>query len=81
MRKFQLLFFVLFGSGIINAQSIKGKLADPSDNKPLIGATLTLTSIKDSLSINKAVSDSKGDFLFQGHFFGFIFSESKFYRV
>lgn len=66
MRKIRLLFLSLFVSVIANAQSIKGKLADPSDNKPLIGATLILTSVKDSLSINKAVSDDKGDFQFQG---------------
>ncbi len=66
MRKIRLLFLVLFVSVIANAQSIKGKLADPSDNKPLVGATLTLTSVKDSLSINKAVSDNKGAFQFQG---------------
>jgi hypothetical protein len=66
MRKFRLLLLVLFVATVSNAQSIKGKLADPADNKPLAGATLTLTSVKDSLSINKAVSDDKGAFQFQG---------------
>lgn len=78
MRKIQLLFLVLLISGIINAQSIKGKLADPADNKPLVGATLTLTSVKDSLSINKAVSDNKGTFLFQGISFDSFFLKISF---
>ncbi|HKO81781.1 MAG TPA: outer membrane beta-barrel protein [Chitinophagaceae bacterium] len=78
MRKIQLLFLVLFISGIINAQSIKGKLADPTDNKPLMGATLTLTSVKDSLSINKTVSDNKGAFQFQGLSFDSFFLKVSF---
>ena len=78
MRKIQLSFLVLFISGIINAQSIKGKLADPTDNKPLMGATLTLTSVKDSLSINKTVSDNKGAFQFQGLSFDSFFLKVSF---
>ena len=48
MKTIQFLFFVLFVSSIAKAQTIKGKLAYPADNKPLAGASLTLTSIKDS---------------------------------
>ncbi|RYZ15575.1 MAG: hypothetical protein EOP49_52875, partial [Sphingobacteriales bacterium] len=48
------------------AQSIKGKLADPADNKPLQGATLALTPLKDSLAVKQAVSDSSGQFIFNG---------------
>ena len=66
MVKIRLLILALFISVLSNSQTIKGKLADPADNKPLAGATLTLTSLKDSLSTNKAVSDSKGVFQFQG---------------
>lgn len=66
MRRIQFLLFLLLVSGIANAQSIKGKLSDPADNKPLAGATLALTSVKDSLSIHKTVSDNTGAFRFQG---------------
>jgi len=38
MKRIQFLFFVLFVSAIAKAQTIKGKLADPAENKPLAGA-------------------------------------------
>ena len=66
MKGIQFLLFVLFVSGIAKAQSIKGKLSDPADNKPLAGATLTLTALNDSSSIRQAVSDNTGTFQFQG---------------
>ena len=47
------------------AQSLKGKLADPVDNKPLAGATLKLTGLKDSTLKHNTISDSKGDFEFK----------------
>lgn len=64
--KFLFFIFVVFISGVVKAQSITGKLTDPADNKPLGGATLTLSSVKDSLSAQNTVSDSKGAFRFQG---------------
>ncbi|HTD93621.1 MAG TPA: outer membrane beta-barrel protein [Chitinophagaceae bacterium] len=50
----------------VNSQSIRGKLLDLSDNRPLSGATLTLTSIKDSTKFYNSVSDTSGVFRFQG---------------
>src|SRR5690349_18441886 len=58
------LFFLSLISMTAGAQSIKGKLADPADNKPLQGATLALTPLKDSLTVRQAVSDSTGNFVF-----------------
>ena len=49
----------------VQAQSIKGKLIDPADSKPLAGATLKLTKLKDSTIQFNIVSDSKGLFEFK----------------
>lgn len=55
----------MIGWGIIvHSQSIKGKLLDLVDNKPLAGATLTLTSLKDSTTKRNSVADSAGIFRF-----------------
>jgi uncharacterized membrane protein YgcG len=64
MMKFRFLLFLLFTCGIVQAQSVKGRLLDLVDNKPLPGATLQLRSVKDSTNRFNGVSDSKGDFLF-----------------
>ncbi len=66
MKQIRLLLIVLGLSATTHSQSIKGKLTDPSDNKPLVGATLTLTAVKDTMSVKKAVSDRSGSFRFQG---------------
>jgi hypothetical protein len=60
---FLLLFLAI--AAITNAQSLKGILVDATDNKPLAGATLKLTSLKDETSVFQAVSDSKGAFEFR----------------
>jgi hypothetical protein len=66
MRRFKLLIFLLVVSAITaQAQSLKGKLLDPADNKPLAGATLKLTGLKDSTLKFNTVSDSKGFFEFK----------------
>src|SRR6266487_137842 len=49
----------------INSQSIKGKLLDLVDNRPLRGATLSLTSLKDSSQKFNTISDSSGKFEFK----------------
>lgn len=49
----------------VHSQSIRGKLLDLVDNKPLAGATLTLTSLKDSSNFYNSVADSGGIFRFQ----------------
>jgi hypothetical protein len=49
----------------INAQTIKGRLLDLVDNKPLRGATLSVTSLKDSTQKFNTISDSSGKFEFE----------------
>ena len=66
MKQIRLLFIVLGLSASAHSQSIKGKLLDLVDNKPLAGATLTLTPVKDSSRVQKTVSSSTGVFAFQG---------------
>jgi len=58
------LLFVLFSAMVAHSQSIKGKLVDLVDNKPLAGATLQLRLIKDSTQNFNGVTDSKGQFEF-----------------
>jgi len=66
MKHFRLLFLVLLISALsAHSQSIKGKLVDLVDSKPLQSATLTLSSFKDSSRIYNAISDSTGVFRFQ----------------
>jgi hypothetical protein len=60
---FLLAFFVTIATA--NSQTIKGILVDATDNKPLAGATLKLTGLKDETSVFQAVSDSKGAFEFR----------------
>lgn len=64
MRRIQLLLVGVILSGIVQAQSVKGKLLDLVDNKPLAGATVQLRSIKDSTTRFGALSDSSGQFRF-----------------
>lgn len=60
------LLLIISGTFITSySQTIKGKAVDPIDNKPLAGATLTLTSVKDSMNRYSAVADSSGTFRFQ----------------
>ncbi|HEY6504716.1 MAG TPA: outer membrane beta-barrel protein [Chitinophagaceae bacterium] len=67
MNRLRLLFLFLLGSVVtVHSQSVKGKLLDLVDNKPLPGATLQLSSVKDSTFLFNAVSDSKGEFEFTG---------------
>lgn len=67
MKKIILLAFIWTGLAIAaHSQSIKGKLLDLVDNKPLAGATLTLTSLKDSTIKRNSLADSSGIFQFQG---------------
>ncbi len=65
MKPILLFTFALLGSVLtVHSQSIKGKLVDLVDSKPLAGATLTLSSLKDSTVARNGVSDSTGSFLF-----------------
>lgn len=66
MKRIRFFLFVFMTFSVAaQAQSIKGKLADAADSKPLAGATLTLSLIKDSTVKFEAVSDSKGVFEFK----------------
>ncbi|HYM95597.1 MAG TPA: outer membrane beta-barrel protein [Chitinophagaceae bacterium] len=60
-----LLLFLMVSAITVQAQSLKGKLVDLVDNKPLAGATLKLTGLKDSTLKFNVVSDSKGFFEFK----------------
>src|SRR5690348_748380 len=67
MKQLALLFLLSIGFfATANSQSIKGKLLDLVDNKPLGGATVSLVPVKDSTKINNVVADDKGVFLFSG---------------
>ena len=59
------LLFVLLSAMAAHAQSIKGKLVDLVDNKPLAGASLQLRLVKDSTQNFNGVTDSKGQFEFK----------------
>ena len=60
-----LLTWMVIGFGLIaHSQSIKGKIVDLVDSKPLSGATLTLVSTKDSSDSRFSISDSLGRFQF-----------------
>lgn len=66
MKKIRFVFFyLLILSGAVQAQSIKGKLVDSADNKPLAGATLTLLKVKDTTVSFQTVADTKGSFEFK----------------
>jgi len=67
MRKIRLsLLAVLLSALTAQSQTIKGKLVDLVDNKPLAGATLQLRLVKDTTQIRKGITDSKGQFEFTG---------------
>ena len=65
MKHFRLFLGFLIVSVTAHSQSIKGKLADPADNRPLAGATITLSSVKDSTSFRNTISDNTGVFKFE----------------
>lgn len=56
---------ILLLSAGAKAQSVKGKLLDLVDNKPLAGATLNLISLKDSTQKFNTLSDNTGSFEFK----------------
>lgn len=66
MMRFTFLALSLIISGLVHSQSVKGKLTDAADQKPLAGATLSLTDVKDSASVKNTVSDKDGAFRFTG---------------
>ena len=67
MRRIKALIAILLIISMgANAQSVKGRLLDLNENRPLRGATLTLTSLKDSSQRFNTISDSTGHFEFVG---------------
>ena len=62
--KLLVAILLLFSIGI-NAQSLKGRLLDPSNNRPLRRASVNLTSLKDSTQKFNIISDSSGRFEFK----------------
>lgn len=56
--------FVLGSIATAQSQTVKGKLLDLVDNKPLAGATLQLVSVRDSTTFFNTLSDAKGEFQF-----------------
>jgi len=60
-----LIVTLILLSGTANAQSIKGKLFDLNDNKPLAGATVTLSKLKDSTQFVTTISKNNGEFEFK----------------
>lgn len=65
MRKFYTLAILIFYfTSIAQSQILQGRLADLIDNKPLPGATLKLTPLKDSNSHFDIISGDKGFFRF-----------------
>ncbi|HEX7845849.1 MAG TPA: outer membrane beta-barrel protein [Chitinophagaceae bacterium] len=66
MRRIFVVLFLTGFAGVIQAQSVKGKLVDGTDAKPLSGATVELKLVKDSTQKRSVVTDSKGAFQFNG---------------
>lgn len=66
MKRILLVLVILSSAVVVHSQSIKGKLADPSNNRPLTGATVSLTRVKDSIATQNTITDSLGIFEFGG---------------
>ena len=62
--KLLVAILLLFSIGI-NAQSLKGRLLDLTNNRPLRRASVNLTSLKDSTQKFNTISDSSGRFEFK----------------
>ncbi|MEO6541658.1 MAG: carboxypeptidase regulatory-like domain-containing protein, partial [Ferruginibacter sp.] len=62
----KVLAVLIFSLACISARSqdirLKGKLTDKTDNSPIAGATIKLTSQRDSTKIRQVTSDQSGNF-------------------
>jgi hypothetical protein len=62
------LLVLVFSLGAVIAKSqnisLKGKVADKTDNSPVIGATVKLVSVRDSAQVKLVVTDKTGNFVF-----------------
>ncbi|RYY56023.1 MAG: TonB-dependent receptor [Chitinophagaceae bacterium] len=67
MKQLSLLVVAIIAiSFSAESQSIKGKLLDLEENRPLAGARLKLQPLRDSSNSREVVADSNGVFIFQG---------------
>ena len=70
MRLRSVLLVLFFSLGAIAAKSqnisLKGKVADKTDNSPIVGATVQLVSQRDSSQSKLVVTDKSGNFVFNG---------------
>jgi len=68
MRLRSVLLVLVFSLAAIIAKSqnisLRGKLTDKGDNSPISGATISLSSLKDSTQIKQVVTSNSGDFAF-----------------
>jgi uncharacterized membrane protein YgcG len=66
MRLRKVLAVLIFSLACISAKSqdirLKGKLTDKNDNSPIVGATIKLTSQRDSTRIRQVTTDQSGNF-------------------
>src|SRR5215467_10476420 len=58
------IIFTILNIGV-NAQTLKGKLLDATSNRPLRGASVSLTQLKDSTVKFNIASDNTGGFEFK----------------
>jgi hypothetical protein len=67
MKKTRLIAIMILGlTSVAHSQTLKGRAVDLVDGKPLSGASVTLTSIKDSLRKFNSLADPNGAFQFTG---------------
>ena len=59
-----LLATILTAAGYTQTVTLKGKVADAGDKTAIAGATVKLTSQKDSVFVKQTISDTKGNFQF-----------------
>ena len=65
MKHFLLsVIIAAFGTVTAHSQSIKGKLLDLVDNKPLAGATIKLSKLKDTTATVEVLANAEGIFRF-----------------
>ena len=68
MRLRPVLLVLIFTLGAVVAKSqdisLKGKVADKGDKSAIVGATVKLVSVRDSLQVKLVVTDKNGNFVF-----------------
>ena len=68
MRSRSVLIVLIFSLGAIIAKgqdiTLKGKVADKTDNSAIVGGTVKLVSVRDSAQVKLVVTDKSGNFTF-----------------